>query len=280
MGGKRLRPSLVLLSSHTCAADREVALLAAAGVEMLHTATLVHDDLIDNALIRRGIATLNATWPPTATVLAGDILFALAAKMVARTGSNALVRRFAETLEAICAGELSQLFDRDGGIPTVPGYYERIYAKTGSLFALCTESGPLLAGCAEDVTARARAVGQLLGKAYQITDDVLDLVGTTTRLGKPAGTDLRQGIITLPMILYAESNPSDSRLHAVAAREADEAALSSLVNDVRVSDAPDEAMSIARSHVEEALALLESFPATPHRRAFAEILRFGVQRRF
>jgi geranylgeranyl pyrophosphate synthase len=278
--GKRLRPALVLLTSKLYAADRSKALLAAAGVEMLHTATLIHDDLIDNARLRRGVETLNNQWSPTATVLAGDTMFALAAKLIARTENATLVYRFAETLESICAGELRQMLGRNGNLPTVEIYYERIFAKTASLFALCAESGPVLAGEDPQIVAEANRFGRLLGEAFQIADDVLDLVGTPQRLGKPAGSDLRQGIVTLPVIGYAKAHADDPRLAAVLQHKADETTVDALVSDIRGAKADELAMDRAERHVAEAVALIRKLPQSPYRHALEEIAQFAVRRRY
>ncbi len=279
-GGKRLRPALVLLSAATWGADHDSAVVAAAAVELLHTATLIHDDLIDHALIRRGIQTLNARWSTTATVLAGDIVFALAAKLIARSNNTRLVARFAETLETICQGELDQMFGRNGDFPSVDAYYARIYAKTASLFELSVEVGPLLAGCAEETILLSRRVGRLIGEAFQITDDVLDLMGTQSELGKPAGADLRQGLATLPMLLYALSTPEDTRPQAVLAQKADEATTRSLAADLQASNATAQAMGLAEHHAADALSLMQTFPDTPHRHALEDLARFAVNRRY
>jgi Geranylgeranyl pyrophosphate synthase len=166
-GGKRLRPALVFLSARLCGADPDVALFAAAGVEMLHTATLVHDDLIDGSLMRRGAETLNARWSPAATVLTGDYLFARAAYWVARTENTRLVQRFAETLMVICNGEIRQMFDGRGKVPSFQEYEQRIYAKTASLIALSAESGAILAHADEEAITALRVYGERLGLAFQ-----------------------------------------------------------------------------------------------------------------
>lgn len=279
-GGKRLRPALVLLFSHIAGADQQQALYTAAGVEMLHTATLVHDDLIDEAKVRRGVETLNNHWSATSIILAGDTMFALAAKLIARSDNNFLVYRFSETLEAICAGELRQMLSRNGGVPTIESYYDRIFAKTASLFALCAESGPILGHSDERAVAAARAFGRRLGEAFQIADDVLDIIGDPQQLGKPAGSDLRQGLVTLPIILYARDRPKDNRLQSIIHSEADKTAIVRLVAEIQTSQAPEDAMARAEAHIQEALALLEHYPDTPYRRALVEIAHFAVRRRY
>jgi geranylgeranyl pyrophosphate synthase len=279
-GGKRLRPALVLLSSYLCNADRRQAVITAAAVEMLHTATLIHDDLIDEAAVRRGVGTLNAAWSPMVTVLAGDVVFSLAAKLIARGGSTTLMGRFATTLETICLGEIGQMFERNGDLPSVESYYRRIYAKTASLFSLCTEAGPVLAGCSARRVARGRRLGKLLGQAFQITDDVLDLMGATAELGKPVGSDLSQGLATLPVLIYEREHPADGRLRAVLARTSDRDTLHDLMADIRVSHAPQQAMAVAEGHAAEALHLIGEHPETPYRRALEEIAHFAVRRQY
>ncbi len=209
-GGKRLRPALVFLSARLCGADLERATFAAAGVEMLHTATLVHDDLIDGSLMRRGVETLNARWSPAATVLTGDYLFARAAYLVAQTESVRLVQRFAETLMVICNGEIHQMFSGRGTVPTFQEYERRIYAKTASLIALSAEAGAILAHADEESIAALRTYGEQLGLAFQIVDDVLDFIADERVLGKPVGSDLRQGLVTLPVLLFLEENGDHS----------------------------------------------------------------------
>ncbi len=277
-GGKRLRPALVLLSSHLYHADRSQAVTAAAAVELLHTATLIHDDLIDQAAIRRGVDTLNATWSPMATVLAGDVIFSQAAKVMARDENTVLMQRFAETLETICLGEIGQMFGRNGNLPSIDSYYRRIYAKTASLFSLCMETGPILAGCPAHTIARSRRLGRLIGEAFQITDDVLDLTGSMSEMGKPVGSDLSQGLATLPVLMYAREHP-DPRLHAVIVQRANGAILHDLIDDIRQSEAPQQALALAESHAGEALMLIREHPETPYRRALEEIVQFAIERR-
>lgn len=287
-GGKRLRPALVLLSAHLFDADVTRAIPVAAAVEMLHTATLIHDDLIDNALVRRGKQTLNANWSAAATVLSGDVAFAWAAELATRSQNLKLVERFAETLAIICNGELNQMFANRDHLPTEADYYSRIFSKTASLFALAAESGALLAQRAEADGQRLRTFGKLLGEAFQIVDDVFDFMGEEDTLGKPVGSDLRQGIITLPVLRYCERQPNDVRIQAVLARAQhgrnghmhNERAIQSLIADLRRSDVAEWAMLQAETRSAEAQALLEAYPDTPYRQAMQEIAAFAVRRHY
>lgn len=285
-GGKRLRPALVLLSARMFDVDTTSAIPVAAAVEMLHTATLIHDDLIDSALVRRGKQTLNANWSAAATVLTGDVAFAWAAELATRSQNLKLVERFSETLAIICNGELNQMFANRNQIPTEIDYYDRIFSKTASLFGLATESGPLLAHCAEADIHKLRTFGKLLGEAFQIVDDVLDFMGDEAALGKPVGSDLRQGIITLPVLHYCRRHPNDGRIHALLAcagsmrneQAYNEDTIQSLIADLRRSDAAAWAMHQAETRSSEAQALLDTYPDSPYRRAMQEIAAFAVRR--
>ncbi|MBN1486626.1 MAG: polyprenyl synthetase family protein [Anaerolineae bacterium] len=278
--GKRLRPALLLLSARMFQASVEQALPLAAAIELLHTATLIHDDLVDNATQRRNIQTLNSQWPSGATVLAGDLVFSWAAKMATQGENSTFLQRFSETLETICAGELDQMFQGRGNIPSREGYYKRIFGKTASLFMLATEIGPVLSRSSETDVQNMANYGKWVGQAFQITDDVLDFMSTPEELGKPIGSDLRQGLVTLPMLYYLESNPDDTRVEKVLYNPQDEVTLQTLVNAVRQSEAPEQAMAEAQTLVSQALDVLENYPATPYRRGMEEIARFAVQRRY
>lgn len=277
-GGKRLRPALGLLSAHLCAAPLSQAIPVAAGIEMLHTATLIHDDLIDQALVRRGRPTLNAQWSPAATVLAGDLAFARAAVLAARGKNLPLMERFSETLEIICSGELQQLFGERGRLPTREEYERRIFAKTASLFALTLEIGPRLAAATSERIAALANFGMLLGRAFQIADDVLDFVGDSTTVGKPVGSDLQQGLVTLPAILYLEQHPEDDRLPTFLRAPGRLELLHAFIADLRTSQAIEAAMAIAEHHIEKALEMLSAFPPSPYRDAMEEIARFAIHR--
>jgi len=279
-GGKRLRPTLVLLSAHLCNASIDQAVLAAAAAEMLHTATLVHDDLIDGSLIRRGVETLNASWTPAATILTGDYVFARAAYLVARTRNVRLTQRFAETLMVICNGEIRQMFNGQYDRDAIEEYGRRIYAKTASLIALSAEAGAILADAQPTSEQALRTYGEQIGTAFQIADDVLDFVADEETLGKPVGSDLRQGLATLPVLLYlkADSGPSSVREVLEGNRSAD--VVQEAVEAVITSPAIEKALTTARQHADEAKAALDVFPSTPHRTALLDLADFTVSRRF
>ncbi len=279
-GGKRLRPALLLLSAHLFDVYGEHALSLAAAIELLHTATLIHDDLIDNASVRRNAPTLNAIWTPTVAVLTGDLVFAWAARLATDGGDTQIIRRFTETLEIVCSGEIRQSFKDKQTLPSKEDYFERIYAKTASLFALATETGARLSeGANEEITAMWR-FGKTLGLAFQIADDLLDITSAEEALGKPAGNDLRHGIITLPVLIYLEMQPAARPRLQSLLQEPDTTGFDQLIADVRQSDAIDETLQIAETHVQDALEILAAYPASPYRAAMEEITRFAVRRRY
>lgn len=279
-GGKRLRPALVFLSARLCGADPDGALCAAAGVEMLHTATLVHDDLIDGSLMRRGAETLNARWSPAATVLTGDYLFARAAYWVARTENPRLVQRFAETLMVICNGEIRQMFNERGKVPSFQEYEQRIYAKTASLIALSAESGAILAHTDEVTIAAMRTYGERLGLAFQVVDDVLDFVADERTLGKPVGSDLRQGLVTLPVILFLEQGGDHPALHRILNHGSSDPAVQEAVRAIAASPAIERSLQVAREYIREAKEALQSFPPSEYWTALLDLADFVVRRQF
>jgi geranylgeranyl pyrophosphate synthase len=278
-GGKRLRPALTLLSAQFQPSDPVKSIALAAAVELLHTATLVHDDLIDNSLMRRGKATLNAKWTSGATVLAGDYMFACAASLAAETENVRVVSIFAQTLVTICRGELNQLFSPTWQQQTKDDYYTRIYNKTASLFASATEAGAVLCGLPEPQVQNLRSYGRNLGMAFQIVDDLLDFVGDTHELGKPVGSDLRQGIVTLPTMFFLRRHPDDAALARVLSRqETEETAIVQVVSRIAESDATSLAFEEARTFVRKAKEALMALPDHSSRRAMLELADYVVER--
>lgn len=278
-GGKRMRPAVALLTGGMLGADKERLITLGAAIEMLHTATLVHDDLIDGALLRRGIATLNAQWSPAATVLTGDFIFARAAKLAAETDSIRVMQLFSETLATIVNGELTQMFS-NSEIASLDNYYQRIYAKTASLFEVTTTSAAILSPVTEDVVEEARCFGFEIGMAFQIVDDILDFTGKQATVGKPVASDLRQGLVTLPAIYYLELHPDDPEIASILDGHfySDER-MDKLVQSIRRSGAIEESMKKARKHVDAALNILSLQPDCPERDALEDLTLYIVDRR-
>lgn len=277
-GGKRIRPTVAILSGKMLEIDMDRLILHAAAIEMLHTATLVHDDLIDGSLLRRGLPTLNARWSAGATVLTGDYIFARAAHLAAQTGSLALMESFARTLMTIVNGEITQLFELEPG-DLKQSYYDRIYAKTASLFEVSTEGVALIGNCDDDTIETMRTFGYNIGLAFQIVDDILDFTGDQESVGKPVGSDLRQGLLTLPTLLYLEQL-EDGRGLARSLREQDveDVELGRIIESIRTSPAIEDALDKAEHFIRQSEELLSRMPDTQEREALIEIARYVVRR--
>ena len=259
-GGKRVRPTLVLLAGGLLGAEVDRLITLAGAIELLHTATLVHDDLIDGSMMRRGLPTLNATLDGGATVLTGDYIFARAAHLAAKAGSLPIMESFANTLMVIVNGELTQLFRSSSG-DRRKDYFDRVYAKTGSLFELATEGAALLAEVSDSTLSVMKTFGCNLGIAFQIVDDVLDFIADSREVGKPVASDLRRGLITLPTLLHLEAYPGDhDRVQLMIQKKLPESEAMNLIVDIRHSGAVDGAMQKARDYIQSCEDQLETIP--------------------
>jgi geranylgeranyl pyrophosphate synthase len=278
-GGKRIRPTLGLLVGNMLGAPEEKLITLGASVELLHTATLVHDDLIDGALLRRGIPTLNARWSPAATVLTGDFLFARAAKLAAETDYLPLMKLFADTLATIVNGELTQMFSARGVINR-DNYYQRIYAKTASLFEMASLAAAMVSTEDEETRAAMKVFGYEVGMAFQIVDDILDFTGEQSAVGKPIGSDLLNGLVTLPAIHFAEAYPrNEDVLSLPEGGWKDTERVQRLVDSIRQSEAIQRAMDEARQAISRALKSLSEAPVSPEKEALENLAKFIVDRK-
>lgn len=277
-GGKRIRPALVLLTGAMLGADIDHAITLASSVEMLHTATLVHDDLIDGSLLRRGIPTLNAKWSPGATVLTGDYIFARAAYLAAELDEQPLMEIFARTLMTIVNGEISQLFGSTTG-DLMEDYFNRIYAKTASLFEVATEGVSIISGCDDDTIKDMKAFGYNIGIAFQIVDDILDFTADQKHLGKPVGSDLRRGLITLPTLIYLASISDDGTLaEALDKNTLEGRELEEIIQDIRSSGSTSQALVRAKEFITVAEDTLEKMPTSQEREALFELSNYIINR--
>jgi geranylgeranyl pyrophosphate synthase len=277
-GGKRIRPAVALLTGGMLGANKDRLVTLAAAIELLHTATLVHDDLIDGAFLRRGIATLNARWSPAATVLTGDFIFAQAARLAADTNSVAVMHMFAGTLATIVNGEITQLF-ASHALASRENYDQRIHAKTASMFELATAAAALLSDVDQVTVETAQCFGYLIGMAFQIVDDVLDFTGEEEKVGKPVASDLRQGLITLPVIYYLEDYPDDLDLKRIlGGYRGNDGVTERLLSDIRSSGAITRALADAQGFIDRSLELLDFMPDNTERRALEGLARYIVSR--
>lgn len=277
-GGKRIRPRLALLMGGLLGAEPSPLLYLAAAVEMLHTASLVHDDLIDGAGLRRGVTTLNARWSAAASVLVGDFAFTQAAQLALATRCLPVIDLFTESMRRMVDGELTQLA-RQRGLSSREEYFDWIGAKTAALFELAAGAPALLAADDDRTVAAARDFGAAIGMAFQVMDDVLDLTGQASSLGKPAGQDLRQGVLTLPALIYLEAHPGDPGLRTLIERQQLSGPdLERLAAAIHLGGAVAAAVDVARDFIRQGLDALSLLPESPERFALAELAEAIIER--
>ena len=288
-GGKRLRPQITMLAARACEPDAPEDAVLASYMELIHVATLIHDDVLDNSDVRRGRESTNHAFGNRFSVLAGDYLFSWVFKKVTQAYANPVPTILAAMLAEICNGEVKQL--RAAGNASLPpeDYFEIIGKKTAELFAACAECGAIAAALragaqpgsqARDTqTARAlRDYGRSFGMAFQIRDDILDYTATETELGKPSGSDLREKKMTLPLIFALEDDSGAMRraiatLFAFDDAAANEAApaLATALELVRTSSGIRRAAAVAGSYAREAESALRVLPLTPEREELCRI---------
>jgi geranylgeranyl pyrophosphate synthase len=277
-GGKRVRPTVTLLVAGMLNAPHVQSVTVAAAVEMLHTATLVHDDLIDGATLRRGEPTLNAMWDSPATILAGDFLFSQAAYLGAQAESIEVMQMFAKTLSIIVNGEVNQIFTRNT-FPTRAEYDQRIYAKTASMFELAAKAPAHLANVFDRYGETLNTYGNSIGMAFQMVDDILDFSSDAQTMGKPVASDLRHGLVTLPTLYFLDIKPQDHRVEALLRGDAiDESAITALIADIRDSGALQRSHDEAERYAQLALDALQDLPAGPERDGLADLAEYTVER--
>ncbi len=279
--GKRLRPAITLLASRLAGQESNQQVLAmAVAVELLHLATLIHDDTVDRADVRRGHATAASLWGSEIALVLGDYVFAASARFVCDTNDLRVIRRFSESSCELARGELMELLDVGNPDITKADYEQRIYNKTASLFTTAAESGAILGGADEEGIERLRTYGYNIGMAYQVIDDVLDFESTSETLGKPAGQDLAAGIVTLPAILLKERSPGANAVSEflTAGRESPSRLLDRAVEQVRSRGVLDEARRVVDAYIDAAVEALAPFEASPERTSLLDIARFVVER--
>jgi geranylgeranyl pyrophosphate synthase len=274
-----VRPAIVLLAASFHEYRLDLLVPLAAAIELLHTATLVHDDLVDNAAIRRGIPTLNTIAGHSVTVLVGDYLFANAARLCTETQNIRVMRVFGETLMTICDGELRQVVSAGQWRQTRQEYFDKIERKTASLLRTAAATGAILSGAPEDHIEALSQYGRHLGMAFQIVDDVLDFIGDEATLGKPVGSDLRQGTLTLPAIRLLEEQPDHPAMRRIFEEgDSSDRAIGDAVLAVVQSDGIAVAMEEARRLSRLAVASLAPLPASPSRQALETLADYVVTR--
>ncbi|MBW4936416.1 octaprenyl diphosphate synthase [Marinobacter sp. F4206] len=278
-GGKRLRPLLVLLSSRAAGYTRDDHLKLAAVIEFLHTATLLHDDVVDTSDMRRGRSTANARWGNAPSVLVGDFLYARAFEMMVELESLPIMNVLSHATAVIAEGEVMQLMNVKNPDLTEEQYMKVIHNKTAMLFEAASHTGALLAGADARQEQALRDYGKHLGLAFQLVDDVLDYRGDADTMGKNVGDDLAEGKATLPLIhAMANGNEQERQLIRQAIRKGGLNDLSSILKVVETSGALEYTMTRARAEAAKAAGCLTGLPDSAHRTALELLTEVAVAR--
>lgn len=279
-GGKRVRPILVLLSAEACGYPVLGAVDAAVAVELIHTASLLHDDVVDHAATRRGQPTLHSLWSNKLAVLGGDYILAQALELLLRSGDLRLLRSMASTVADMGEGEIMQIFDLFNTDATEEDYLARIRNKTAVLMACACEVGSLLAKAPPETVEALKEYGMAVGMAFQVVDDLLDYVGNQATVGKPVGSDLREGNLTLPVLHALGGSEGESIRKLLSRQRLTEPAAQRIAALVRRSGSLDYAFRVAESYVEEARSALAKLPESPARGWLDSLTAYLLAREF
>ncbi|MBZ5202274.1 heptaprenyl diphosphate synthase component II [Planomicrobium chinense] len=279
-GGKRIRPVFVLLAGKFGNYNIDVMKQVAVPLELIHMASLVHDDVIDDSETRRGKPTVKAEWNNSVAMYTGDFILARALEYISEIDSPKLHHILSKTMIEVCRGEIIQIEDKYKLDQNLRDYLRRIKRKTALLISSSCELGALVSGTDEKTAAHLRRFGYFIGMSFQIIDDILDFTSTDEELGKPAGSDFIQGNITLP-ILCARKNPEVySLLKNSLGKELTESERLGIVKTIRDSPAIDEAKAISERYLQKALQELAYLPKSPANKTMRKIAFFIGKRKF
>lgn len=281
--GKRLRTALTLLSGKLKLYRFDKLLPLSVAFEMVHLATLIHDDIVDNALTRRGNPTVNAVWGNSIAILLGDYYFAKTAGLIADINDNRIDRLFADTVATVCEGTIMEMITARRINLAIENYYQKISHKTACLIAACCKGGAIVSGASDEEIARLYEYGLNLGIAFQIVDDVLDYTEDQATIGKPAGNDLRQGMVTLPLIYALQEQRYNGHYQLVrrllTATEPKDEEIRSIVDWVVNGSGVERSFADAARYARKARAALYYFPESPDRQVLDELIDFVVARK-
>jgi octaprenyl-diphosphate synthase len=280
-GGKRLRPILVLLAARCCGVKQEKHIALAAVIEFIHTATLLHDDVVDMSSLRRGRPTVNAEWNNPSSVLVGDFIYSRAFQILVQIGDMRIMQIIADTTNKIAEGEVLQLISKNNLATSEQNYMRVIQDKTAILFQAAAQCGAILAEAESRTETSLREFGMHLGIAFQLIDDVLDYAGDSATLGKNIGDDLAEGKPTLPLIhAMANSSAADAELIKSCLRDetVSQHTLTEVLQIVRSSGALDYTRQLAAAQAETASKCLDNIPPSEFRDALAIMVKFSIER--
>jgi octaprenyl-diphosphate synthase len=279
-GGKRLRPLLVVLAGRACGGQSSTSVQAAAFIEFIHTATLLHDDVVDNSARRRGRDTANEIYGNQASVLVGDFVYSRAFQLMAALKSQPIIAIMADATNVIAEGEVLQLMNARDPDTTEQRYLEVIYRKTAQLFQAGAEVAAVLAGAPEPVRAALARYGRHLGTAYQLIDDVLDYQSDPEARGKNLGDDLAEGKPTLPLIhALKHCDAATAKLIRAAIQGGGLADLGKVLTAIESTGGLQYTARLAQTEADQALAALAAVPQSPYKDGLAALARFAVERK-
>jgi len=278
-GGKRIRPALTLLAGKFYHYNLKLLLPIATAVELLHTATLVHDDTIDNSPQRRGKPTLNSLWDNSTAILLGDYLFATSAYVASQTRNLRVMRLFAHTLMSICSGELDETSSAFDLSQLRTHYYWRIGNKTASLFSLAAQSGAILSKAPKEVVQALRDYSYNLGMGFQIVDDIFDFEAEGEEIGKPVGSDLLRGVLTLPTIVFLESHPEGDSVKGISDLHDNLDKLNLVVGKIRQPSNIAQCYAIAAQFCSQGCSALNALPQNSVHQALVGLADYVITRR-
>lgn len=278
-GGKRMRPVLVLLSARSCGSDSASPIKLAAVIEFIHTATLLHDDVVDMSSMRRGRPTANEHWNNPSSVLVGDFIYSRAFQVLVELGNVDIMRIIADTTNKIAEGEVLQLLNKHNTASTEDDYMKVIRGKTAILFEAAAHCGAILADASTAHCNALKQAGMHIGMAFQLIDDVLDYVGDSNSMGKNIGDDLSEGKPTLPLIhAMKNSSAADSELIKTSLEQGGLHQLNEVIRIVQSSGALEYTRSLARQEIDSALQALACLPDTRYRTALEEMAELALNR--
>ena len=279
-GGKRVRPAITLLASNFHPHGHDLPIIMAAAVELLHIATLIHDDTVDNSHMRRGRTTVSGLWGKDVAVLLGDYVFATSATFVCDTGNVRVIRRFSETIMELSSGELLEYFNSNNWKQSEDDYNDRIFRKTASLFRTAAETGAILGGAPEETVQALQRYGYNIGMAFQIVDDILDVQGNPDEIGKPVGNDLLQGVLTLPSIMLVDRYPKENPVEELFQRNNGGSgdSLKRALEMIQNSNIIEDCYAVARNYCIKADEAIELLPDGLAHRSLADLAHYMMER--
>ncbi|RDI42990.1 heptaprenyl diphosphate synthase component II [Falsibacillus pallidus] len=278
-GGKRIRPVFVLLAAKFGRYDIQTIKNVAVALELIHMASLVHDDVIDDAELRRGKPTIKAKWDNRIAMYTGDYIFAKSLEYMTNVEAVEAHKILANTIVEVCIGEIEQIKDKYRYNQNLRDYFRRIKRKTALLIAVSCQLGAIASGAEEPIHKKLFLFGYYVGMSFQITDDILDFTATEKELGKPAGSDLLQGNITLP-VLFAMTDQSVKEKIILVNEETTKEEMNSLIELIKRTGAIEESHKISQRYLDKALGILEGLPNGRTKKTFRDIANYIGKRKY